>query len=127
MSDDRYSAFCRHLLKLDPSILFIGLADKFGSLVAMSYRDMPFADEKEAGQYAVHTTISSSILAQFEPKAGKVKYLVAFHKKTARITIPITRDNEKFFILLIMDIQRGRVSVIDDSVLPFILNSKNLL
>jgi hypothetical protein len=114
---------CEQILELDESVTFVGLADKFGGLVAMSYRETPFADEKEAGQYAVHTTISSSIMEQFELKAGKVKYLVAFHEKTARITIPVVRDGDKFYILLIMDVQRGRVSVIDDSITPFIMNA----
>ena len=51
----RYARFCERLLALNPSIAYVGLADRFGSLVTAAFRDGTFADEKEAGQYSMQS------------------------------------------------------------------------
>jgi hypothetical protein len=120
-----YSRFCERLLALDASLTYVGLADRFGSLITGAYRSVPFPDEKEAEQYSVQTTLSALIMEHFESRAGKIRYSITEHEKTVRVTVPAAVGGEKFFILMIMMMkadaeQDGAAAVVRDKVLPFV-------
>jgi hypothetical protein len=86
----------------DESIKFVGLTDKFGSLVSMAYRENPFSDEKEVEQYAIQMVLSTLVTEQFESKAGRTKHIITFHEGITRVTIPIVMRDHKFFVLLMI-------------------------
>lgn len=120
--ETRYSRFCERLLALDQSVAYVGLADRFGSLITGAYRSVPFPDEKEAEQYSVQTTLSVLIMEHFESRAGKIRYSITAHEKTVRVTVPVAVGGQKFFILMLMmaDTEHDAASVVRDKVLPFV-------
>ncbi|MGI0019173.1 MAG: hypothetical protein ACREAY_01740 [Nitrososphaera sp.] len=68
--EGHYSRFCQRLVALDHSIAYVGLADKFGSLVTAAFRETRFAD-REAEQYSMQSAVSALVAEHFEDNAGK--------------------------------------------------------
>lgn len=119
--EGHYSRFCQRLVALDASIAYAGLADKFGSLITSASRlSPPFADEKEAEQYSMQTTLSTLIMEHYESKAGKIQYAIATHEKTVRITVPVAMGEHRLFILLMMDAGSDVMAVLSDKIMPFV-------
>jgi hypothetical protein len=121
-----YSDLCERLLTLDPSITYVGLADRFGSLVTAAFREGSPAGEKEVGQYSVQSAISALVTEHFETGTGKARYQVTFYDETARAAVPLALGNG-LFVLMMTGLNPGLVSVVSDKVLPYLSDPKNVL
>ncbi|AIC15236.1 hypothetical protein [Nitrososphaera viennensis] len=124
---DRFLEFCERMLALDASVIFSALVDHLGDIVAMTYRETPFVDEKEAKQYAIQMTIVTILLAHFENRLGSIQYTVTYHDGVARVTLPVAAGNQKFFVLLLLESGSDVVSVMKDKISPFVMKSRGIL
>jgi hypothetical protein len=125
-SQDRFHEFCEKILALDTAVIFSALVDHIGDIVAMTYRETPFVDEKEAMQYAIQMTIAAILLAHFENRLGRIQYTVTYHDDIARVTLPIVVGNQKFFVLLLLDSGSDVVSMMKNKISPFVMGSKGI-
>jgi hypothetical protein len=94
-------AFSRDVLRVDESIRWIGITNKFGDLnVEQKEGEAPFLTEEEQEEY-VSNSITRDKKIRFESKIGKQIYAFGRYKKLSRATIPIISDG--YYMLLIFD------------------------
>jgi hypothetical protein len=94
--------FSRDVLRVDESIRWIGITNKFGVLLNVEQREgeTPFLTEEEQEEY-VSNSITRDKKIRFELKIGKQIYAFGKYKKLSRATIPIINDG--YYLLLIFD------------------------
>jgi hypothetical protein len=95
-------AFSRDVLRVDESIKWIGITNKFGVLLNVEQREgeAPFLTEEEQEEY-ISNSITRDRKIRFELKIGKQIYAFGRYKKLSRATIPIIKDG--YYMLLIFD------------------------
>lgn len=71
---------CRHILELDKSIRFAGIADRFGKIVMEEYRKglFPLLSKEEAALSVLQTSIRMGSRKTMQPKLGKIVYTFTF-------------------------------------------------
>jgi hypothetical protein len=107
-------------------VIFSALVDHIGDIVALTYRETPFVDEKEAKQYAIQMTIAAILLAHFEKRMGSIQYMVTYHDEIARVILPVVAGSQKFHVMLLMEPGSDVVSVMKNKVSPFVMSSKEI-
>ena len=111
-------AFSRDVLRVDESIRWIGITNKFGVLLNVEQKEgeAPFLTEEEQEEY-VSNSITRDKKIRFESKIGKQTYAFGRYKKLSRATIPIISDG--YYMLLIFDAKATSFDeVIMKKVLP---------
>ncbi len=111
-------AFSRDVLRVDESIRWIGITNKFGVLLNVEQKEgeAPFLTEEEQEEY-VSNSITRDKKIRFESKIGKQIYAFGRYKKLSRATIPIISDG--YYMLLIFDAKATNFDeVIMKKVLP---------
>lgn len=128
MNDEYFNNFCHEVLAKDPSIRFVGIADRHGHLITTAYRKnlIPLMDKQETERYSVQAVLRAAIRESFEEKIGKVMFSVGMYQKLIRATIPIvvSRQN-KFYVLLSFDVDSEPNSIIVNKILPEIEKNKD--
>jgi len=128
MNDEYFNNFCHEVLAKDPSIRFVGIADRHGHLITTAYRKnlIPLMDKQETERYSVQAVLRAAIRESFEEKIGKVMFSVGMYQKLIRATIPIvvSRQN-KFYVLLSFDVGSEPNSIIVNKILPEIEKNKD--
>lgn len=128
MNDEYFNNFCHEVLAKDPSIRFVGIADRHGHLITTAYRKnlIPLMDKQETERYSIQTVLRAAIRESFEEKIGKVMFSVGIYQKLIRATIPIvvSRQN-KFYVLLSFDVGSEPNSIIVNKILPEIEKNKD--
>ena len=86
-----FREFCESIMATDSSIRFVGVANKYGTLIESAYRKdlKPLMDQEETGHYAIQSVFRSSTRETFQSKIGKQRYAIAVYEKLIRATIPI--------------------------------------
>jgi hypothetical protein len=108
------------ILNLDPSLRWMGIANKFGVLLNAEHREglEQLMTDEENEEYAALTVTRHKTRIKFQPKIGDLIYAVGKYERIIRATI---RINEDYFLLLTLDIDaKDYDSILVDKVIPLI-------
>jgi hypothetical protein len=117
--------FSKKILNLDPSVRWMGIANKFGVLMNAEHREglEQLMTDEENEEYAALTVTRHKTRIKFQPKIGDLKYAVGKYEKLIRATI---RINEDYFLLLTLDVDaKDYDSILVDKVIPLVKERKN--
>jgi hypothetical protein len=117
--------FSKEILNLDPSVRWMGVANKFGVLLNAEHREglEQLMTEEENEEYAALTVTRHKTRIKFQTKIGDLIYAVGKYEKIIRVTI---RINEEFFLLLTLDIDaKDYDSILIQKVIPLVKRKKD--
>jgi hypothetical protein len=117
--------FSKKILNLDPSVRWMGIANKFGVLMNAEHREglEQLMTDEENEEYAALTVTRHKTRIKFQPKIGDLKYAVGKYEKLIRATI---RINEDYFLLLTLDVDaKDYDAILVDKVIPLVKERKN--
>lgn len=125
----QHDELCNHILALDRSIRFVGLADHLGSLLVTVYRKglAPLASREETAKYVNQLVLLTGAVSggKFMSKVGKMQYVVGKFEHLVRATIPIVSDSyDKYYLLISFDVDSDFMPVID-RVLAFLRDNRS--
>ena|SRR6476646_1826325 len=113
-------SFSEQLLRFEKSIRWIGIANKYGVLLNVEYRDnlTPFMTEEENEEYAANAVKRYKTRLKFQTKIGMLNYAFGRYEKISRVTIPINQD---YYLLLTLDAdEKAYDDLIMNKIFPFI-------
>ena len=113
------------ILNLDPSVRWMGIANKFGVLLNAEHREglEQLMTDEENEEYAALTVSRHKTRIKFQPKIGDLIYAVGKYERVIRATI---RINEDYFLLLTLDIDaKDYDSILVDKVIPLLKERRN--
>jgi hypothetical protein len=113
-------AFTKEVLKLDKSIRWVGIANKYGILLNVEHREglQPLMTDEENEEYAHLTVTRHKTRVKFEPVTGPLIYALGKYEKLNRVTLHI---NENYYLLITLDIEeRNFDNIITEKVIPLI-------
>ena len=110
---------CKHILELDKTIRFVGIASIEGKLIAQEYRvGLESLLTKEESELSVmQSIIRMGTRKVLEEKVGKTIYAFALYEKVKRVTIPLGDAN---ILMVSFDIEANHESIILNKILPLI-------
>ena len=110
---------CKHILELDKTIRFVGIASIEGKLIAQEYRvGLESLLTKEESELSVmQSIIRMGTRKVLEEKVGKTIYAFALYEKVKRATIPLGDAN---ILMVSFDIEANHESIILNKILPYI-------
>ena len=110
---------CKHILELDKTIRFVGIASIEGKLIAQEYRvGLESLLTKEESELSVmQSIIRMGTRKVLEDKVGKTIYAFALYEKVKRATIPLDDAN---ILMVSFDIEANHESIILNKILPLI-------
>jgi hypothetical protein len=114
---------CNHLLQLDKSIRFAGIANNMGTLIAYKLREglVPLLNEEELQNNIMKTVLRMKTREDFESRLGNVIYTFALYKRVKRASIPLDGNPQNMTVLtLSFDMAADHDSIIMDKILPFL-------
>lgn len=117
-------AFTKEVLKLDKSIRWVGIANKYGILLNVEHREglQPLMTDEENEEYAHLTVTRHKTRVKFEPVTGPLIYALGKYEKLNRATLHI---NENYYLLITLDIEeRNFDNIIMEKVIPLIRKEK---
>ena len=125
MIDDKFLyRFSKDVLRLDPSIRWVGIADNTGVLLNAEHREgvkLLLSDE-ENEEYASNAIKRHKTRTTFESKLGKMNYALGRYEGLIRATIPI---NNKYYLLITLEVEaKDYDTIIIEKVIPFIEKEK---
>jgi len=113
-------SFSEQLLRFEKSIRWIGIANKYGVLLNVEYRDnlTPFMTEEENEEYAANAVKRYKTRLKFQTKIGMLNYAFGRYEKISRVTIPINQD---YYLLLTLDAdEKNYDDLIMNKIIAFI-------
>lgn len=113
------------ILNLDPSVRWMGIANKFGVLLNAEHREglEQLMTDEENEEYAALTVTRHKTRIKFQSKIGDLIYAVGKYERVIRATI---RINEDYFLLMTLDIDaKDYDSILVDKVIPLIRERRN--
>lgn len=113
-------SFSEQLLRFEKSIRWIGIANKYGVLLNVEYRDnlTPFMTEEENEEYEANAVKRYKTRLKFQTKIGMLNYAFGRYEKISRVTIPINQD---YYLLLTLDAdEKNYDDLIMNKIIPFI-------
>jgi hypothetical protein len=117
--------FSKKILNLDPSVRWMGIANKYGVLLNAEHREglEQLMTDEENEEYAALTVTRHKTRIKFQPKIGDLTYAVGKYEKVIRVTI---RINEDFFLLLTLDVDaKDYDSILVNKVIPLVKKRMN--
>lgn len=112
--------FSKNVLKLDKSIRWLGIANKFGVLLNVEYREglKSLLTEEENEEYASTTIARHKTRMKFESQIGKLTYAFGRYQRLNRATIPINVD---YYLLISLDVEEKKFDeIIMEKIIPLI-------
>jgi hypothetical protein len=92
---------------------------------------VPLLTEKETSDCAMKAVLRATTREDYESKSGKLQYSIGKYEKMIRATIPLIIDKEdienKLYLLLSFDVDSKVIHIIQNKVLPFILENENAI
>jgi hypothetical protein len=113
-------SFGEQLLHFQKSVRWVGVANKYGVLLAVEQRDSlkPFMTEEENEEYAANAVKRYTTRIKFQTKIGKLNYAFGRYEKISRVTIPINQD---YYLLLTFDPEEKNYDdLIMNKIMPLI-------
>jgi len=120
-----YREMCNEVLRLDKSIRYVGLADHLGNLIATVYKPglVPLSTKEETEAYTIQA-IQRMGAIQGGHKVGRLEYVVGRFENLIRATVPVvSATQDKFYLMLSMDLDSDPIRIIENKVLPNIEKS----
>lgn len=117
-------AFTKEILKLDKSIRWVGIANKYGVLLNTEHREglHPLMSDEENEEYAHLTVTRHKTRVKFEPKTGPLIYALGKYEKVNRATLHI---DENFYMLIALDVEEKNFDkIITERIIPLISQEK---
>lgn len=117
-------AFTKEVLKLEKSVRWVGIANKFGVLLNVEHKEgiELLLTEEENEEYAANTITRQKTRTKFEPKIGKLVYALGRYQKLNRVTIPI---NESYYLLVTFDVEENNFNkIIMHKIIPLVEKEK---
>ena len=117
--------FSKVMLDLDPSVRWMGIANKFGVLLNAEHREglEQLMTDEENEEYAALTVTRHKTRIKFQPKIGDLVYAVGKYEKVLRATI---RINEDYFLLLTLDVDATDYdSILVKKIIPLVRERRN--
>jgi hypothetical protein len=117
-------AFTKEVLKLDKSIRWVGVANKFGVLLNTEHREglVPLMTDEENEEYAHLTVTRHKTRIKFQPKTGSLIYALGKYEKLNRATLTV---NENFYLLVALDIEEKNFDlIIMEKILPLVTKDR---
>jgi hypothetical protein len=114
---------CKQIIKLDSTIRFVGIPNKFGKQIVVEYRKalVPLLTDSESELYAIESVMRMNTRKDFESKLGKPIYSFTLYEKIKRTTISL--DNKDYPILMVsFDTEADHESVILNKIIPLVKN-----
>jgi hypothetical protein len=125
MIDDKFLyRFSKDVLRLDPSIRWVGIADNTGALLNVENREgvKLLLSNEENEEYASNAIKRHKTRTTFESKLGKMNYALGRYEELIRATIPI---NNNYYLLITLDVEvKDYDTIIIEQVIPFIEKEK---
>lgn len=125
MIDDKFLyRFSKDVLRLDPSIRWVGIADNTGALLNVENREgvKLLLSNEENEEYASNAIKRHKTRTTFESKLGKMNYALGKYEGLIRATIPI---NNKYYLLITLEVEaKDYDTIIIEKVIPFIEKEK---
>ena len=126
MIDNEFlDAFSKQILYVDNSIRWIAIVNELGIILKSEYREGlldPLMTQDENEEYAKNTVTRHKTRTRFEPKMGKVVYVLGRYEKLNRATIPI---NDNYYLLITLDVrEKNYDEVIMEKVIPIMQKEK---
>ena len=125
MIDDKFLyTFSKDVLRLDPSIRWVGIADNTGALLNVENREgvKLLLSNEENEEYASNAIKRHKTRVTFESKLGKMNYALGKYEGLIRATIPI---NNKYYLLITLEVEaKDYDTIITEKVIPFIEKEK---
>ncbi len=118
-------SFTKQVLKLDASIRWIGIANKFGVLLNAEYREglKPLMTEEENEEYASLTVTRQKTRIKFESKIGPLIYAFARYERLNRATLQI---NENYYLLVALEVEaKNYDELIMEKIVPLVKKEKH--
>jgi hypothetical protein len=131
-----YKSVCLHVLELDDTIRFAGIASDTGNsggsndnataakILAAEYRQglVPLLTTKESELSIMQTLIRMSIRRTLEERLGKTIYATAVYEKVKRATIAMYNEGSKPDALLMVAFEKeaDHDKIITKKILPFL-------
>ena len=118
-------AFSKDVLKLDNSIRWIGIANKFGTLLNSEYREglKPLMNEEENEEYALRTVTRHKTRLAFREQIGSLIYAFGKYEKLNRATIII---NEDYYLLISLEVEvKNFDEIIMNKIIPLVQSEKH--
>ena len=115
-----FTNFLKRCSILDPSVRWMGIANKFGVLLNAEHREglEQLMTDEENEDYAALTVTRHKTRIKFQPKIGDLVYAVGKYEKVIRVTI---RINEDYFLLLTLDVDaKDYDSILVEKVIPLV-------
>jgi hypothetical protein len=116
--------FLRHVLAIDTSIRFAGLADSKGTKAHHMYREglKPLLSPEETDKSMLQAVIRNGMRSTLEDKIGECVYVLGVYKKVKRVTIPLHPPvvKERGILMVSLDLDSDHDTVLAGKVLPFI-------
>jgi hypothetical protein len=119
MADSELNDLCKQIVQLDPSIRFVGIADKYGKQIAVYYREglVPYLDPRESEIYSIDAVMRMNTRKQMESKLGQVVYSFTLYEKLKRATLYL--ENVDYPILMVsFETHSNHEDVILSKILP---------
>jgi len=118
-------SFTKQVLKLDASIRWIGIANKFGVLLNAEYREglKPLMTEEENEEYASLTVTRQKTRIKFESKIGPLIYAFGKYERLNRATLQI---NENYYLLVALEVEaKNYDELIMEKIVPLVKKEKH--
>ena len=118
-------SFTKQVLKLDASIRWIGIANKFGVLLNAEYREglKPLMTEEENEEYASLTVTRQKTRIKFESKIGALIYAFGRYERLNRATLQI---NENYYLLVALEVEaKNYDELIMEKLVPLVKKEKH--
>jgi hypothetical protein len=118
-------AFTKEVLELEKTIRWVGITNKFGTLLNFEHKQgvQMLLTEEENEEYAANTISRQKTRVKFQPKIGNLLYAFGRYQKVNRVTVPI---NESYYLLLTLDVeQKDFNTIIMDKIIPLIEKHKS--
>jgi hypothetical protein len=118
-------SFTKQVLKLDASIRWIGIANKFGLLLNAEYREglKPLMTEEENEEYASLTVTRQKTRIKFESKIGPLIYAFGRYERLNRATLQI---NENYYLLVALEVEaKNYDELIMEKLVPLVKKEKH--
>ena len=117
-------AFTKEILELEKTIRWVGITNKFGTLLNFEHKQgvQMLLTEEENEEYAANTISRQKTRVKFQPKIGNLLYAFGRYQKVNRATVPI---NESYYLLLTLDVeQKDFNTIIMEKIIPLIEKHK---
>lgn len=111
--------FCKLVIKSDNAIRFVGVADKFGKIIAEEYRkgSVPLLSKEEMAMSVLQGAIRMGSRKTMIPKLGKLIYTVSYYEKVKRATMMLSNNN---VLMVSFDPEANHDSILINKILPLV-------